>query len=403
MTEKEIKYYLKKVGYKGRNIIEIWYRNPSEAKNQLDNYLPTLGQKIERIIRWKTDEGIKVLGQIRSFIKSKTDLSKITLEQNDKNGYNTPNITIIDFNELKIEGKSINDYMYEKIKHNYSYSGWNDLSGINLSNLTLHNVVIKNALFANANFDNANFDNANFDNANFYNIKFENCNLPNCSFRNCNISSIRIANGSGSFANSNWNGSSVNNVEISSKNFGNNPIYRRVSYFQFLKIALTGKPNNDSNYTNFTTCTLLSDNTNYQFKIHHEYINWYQSSLLKYGKIKSIPNFFRRNVIKMVNFLNALFSMNWFSVSAAFFAASLLIFLFSVIFYYLTTDYYSGMDNYTDSLNFSIQIFTNLGYGDIKPDLSKGSIGNFLVSIESLLGFFWLALIIIVFSKKINK
>ena len=155
MTDRQIRYYFKKNGYNGGSITEIWYQNPVEIRDKLDKYIPALGQKTERLIRWKTDAGLKALGDIRAFIKDKITSTSEINTQSRMSGNNSFRNTVIDFNELLINGQSINDYLYSTIKHLYSYTGWNDLSGIPLDNIRISNAVIKNAQLSQAIFDNS--------------------------------------------------------------------------------------------------------------------------------------------------------------------------------------------------------------------------------------------------------
>ncbi|MFW6046888.1 MAG: pentapeptide repeat-containing protein [Candidatus Woesearchaeota archaeon] len=393
MTEKQIRFYLRKVGYQDRSIVAIWYRNPSEVRGKLDKYLPTLGQKIETIIRWYTDDGIKALGEIRTFIKRKINEASDFNSREMQKGSLKFKKTVIDFNELFIEGQSINEYMYSKINHLYRHNNWNDLSGIPLTNLSLDNAIIANAQLSNAIFDNSNF----------YNVEFINCNLHSCSFKNCHSSTLFISGDRGAFSDCDWRGSLVNNIDISSKNIGINPIYKKISYFKLLGIAIKGDIPKNYNHTHFSACQIFDDNTTYQFRKHIDYINWYQSTLIKYSKLKTERNIFIRIFLMLKNLINAATSMNWYSPFSTLFTGGLVILLFSFIYYFLINSYYLGIENYWQSLNFSLQIFTNLGFGIIKPILSKGILGNTLVSVESALGYFWLALTIMVFSKKIYR
>ncbi|WP_416171396.1 ion channel [Algoriphagus boritolerans] len=62
-----------------------------------------------------------------------------------------------------------------------------------------------------------------------------------------------------------------------------------------------------------------------------------------------------------------------------------------------------NISSFGDSINFSVQIFTGLGYADIKPDLTKGSLGNTIVSIENIVGYIWISLTLVVIGRKILK
>ena len=182
-----------------------------------------------------------------------------------------------------------------------------------------------------------------------------------------------------------------------------NPEYEKISYFQLIKTAFNGKNSRLSSYTNFSTCTLINDNLNFRFKEHIEYINWYQSTMFKYGEIKSESNWLRRNIIRSTNIINAITTMNWFSPIPTLVTGFIVIIIFSLIYCFLFNSFFIGLTSYGRSLNFSVQIFTSLGFGDMKPDLNKGILGSVLISIECALGYFWIALTLMVFGKRIFR
>ncbi|HCG5296073.1 TPA: hypothetical protein NJZ52_003811 [Vibrio parahaemolyticus] len=71
MTENEIREHFEKVGYKGRSIVDVWFQNWDKIRPDLERKHPTLSQKIETHIRWKTDTGKKVLAEILTYIETK--------------------------------------------------------------------------------------------------------------------------------------------------------------------------------------------------------------------------------------------------------------------------------------------------------------------------------------------
>lgn len=393
MTDEQIKYYFKQVGHKGRSITEVWYRNPNEIKSKLDKYIPALGQKIEKIIRWRTDIGIKALGDIRAFIKEKLDGTSEINTKNFKEGNYLFRVPIIDFNELIINGKTINEFLYSNIKHSYSYGNWNDLSGIPLDNIRISNAIIKNAQLSHASFDCSVLQS----------IEFFNCNFNDCSFQNCHLTGLRIPDGSGAFSNCNWIGSTVNAIEISSKNIGINPVYKKISYARLIMSAFNGGSSRQSKHTDFSACTILNDDIIYQFKEHVEYINWYQSTMIKYGQVKKEKRWIKRISKKTINATNALTTMNWYSPISTLLTGIIVILIFSLLYNFAFNYYFIGLDSYGKALNFSLQIFTSLGFGDMKPDLTKGILGSTLISIECALGYFWIALTIMVIGKRLIR
>ncbi|MBK7056750.1 MAG: pentapeptide repeat-containing protein [Leptospiraceae bacterium] len=376
MKAEEIRNLFKLLGFEGRSITEIWYNDDGKLKKKLNEYDQTLAQKIESLIRWETDIGKKVLGEVRAFIKEKIDMTKKVNEDSFQLGIHHFELTIIDFNELKINNKSLNDYFYENVPHSRKYTGWNDLAGIPLENISISNAIIRNALFSDSNFSNSVLQS----------IRFEKCNLNNCSFKNCHVSALRIEAAHGSYSNCDWSGSLVNAIEISSKMFGGNSNLNKISYFELIKRSLCINKKNKS-YTDFVFCQLINDDTDLQFKDIFNYINWYQNTMNLFNSASKEKNPVKKFSKVIMNFAITITTMNWHSFTATVVTGAFIIFIFSLSYWYWN-DIYTDITNYERALNFSIQIFTSLGYGDIKPDLKKSNIGLWVVSLETALGYF---------------
>lgn len=393
MTIEKIKFYFKKVGYKKGSIINFWYSNPAVIKDKLDRVIPTLGQSVEKVIRWETDAGKIALKTIHNFITEKLEETKRINSENFRNKIYNSKKTIIDFNEILIENMSINDYMYSKIKHYYSTSGWNDLCGISLENFWIQNAIIRNAVFSFGSFDGSTLQG----------LVFENCNLNSCSFNDCHLSYLKV-DSIGSLQDCSWINSTINVIEISSKNFGVNPNYSRIGYFSLIKIAITGKieKKEKRNYTDFSSCEILNDDNSLQFKEHSDYINWYQSTIYKYSKINTIENSWLKNSIRITNILNALSTKNWYSPSITILSGAFITFLFSLL-YYFFRDLFQNIDSYSKALNLSIHIFTSLGFSIILPNKDNSELALWIISFECILGYIWLALTMMVFGRKIFK
>lgn len=394
MNDDEIKFYLKKVGLKkDQDIVEFWYSKPGVIRDKLDQIIPTIGQKIEKVIRWKTEDGKIALQQIRDFIKKTLEEKKRIDENNFKNGVNSFDRVIIDFNNVKIENMSINDYMYSKIKHYYSISGWNDLCGASLDGFFLQNAIIKNAVFSFGSFNNSTLQG----------LKFQNCNLSLCSFNNCHLSNVSVDE-NGSMSDCSWINSTLNVIEISSRNFGVNPNYMKIGYWGLIKIAFTGivEKRDTRNYTDFSSCEIKNDNYLFQFREHSDYINWYQSTVHKYSKINEIENFCIKNYKRFSNVFNAISTKNWHSPLVTLLFGAFITFLFSFI-YYFFRDLFENVDSYSKALNLSVHVFTTLGLSNMLPDFDKSEFGLWIISIECILGYVWLALTMMVFARKIFK
>lgn len=391
MKTDEIRKLFKILGFNDRSITEVYYRQDRKLREKLNNYDQILAQKIDSIIRWETDTGKKVLGEVRTFIKRKIEETENRIRESYRQGNILFQQTQIDFNELTIDGKSINDYFYDNVLHIGKYINWNDLSGINLENIRISNAKIYNALFSYANFDNSVLQA----------IEFINCNLSDCSFRNCHLTTLSFKDDFGSFSNSNWSGSNINSIEISNKSFGNSPIFSKISYLELIIRALLPKTAN-SKYSNFSSCRLVNDETDLLYKEVFNYITWYQNTIRLFEKPFRDKNIIKRIIGHTINFCNALFTRNWSSFSSTLITGLFIIFIYSLMYWHWNC-IYLGIDNYEKAVNFSIQIFTNLGYGDIKPDLNYSTVGLWVVSSESALGYFWLALGVTVLGKKIFK
>lgn len=391
MKTDEIRKLFEKLGFNERSITEIYYRNDRKLREKLNSYDQILAQMIDSIIRWETDTGKKVLGEVRTFIKRKIDETEKRISESLKQGNILFEQTQIDFNELTIDGKTINEFFYANVNHIGKYYNWNDLSGISLENIRISNAKICNASFSYANFDNSILQA----------IKFNNCNFSNCSFRNCHLTTLSFENDFGSFSNSDWSGSNINAIEISINSFGNAPIISKISYIELLIRALMLKKGN-SKYSNFSSCRLINDDTDLQYKEVFNYISWYQNTIRLFEKPFREKNIIRRIIAQTINFCNALFTKNWNSFSSTLTTGLFIIVIYSLMYWHWNC-IYLGIDKYEKAFNFSIQIFTNLGYGDIKPDLNESTVGLWVVSSESALGYFWLALGVTVLGKKIFK
>lgn len=393
MTKEKILKHLNKNGLEGKSLVEAWYSDHVKARDLLDKLIPTFGQKIEKQIRWETEPGKKALEIIKSRIVS---LQNDTADRNServRNGNYQIEKTTIDFNQILIGGLSISQFMYTNIPHLYSTGGWVDLSGIPLKWIRLQNCIIQNAQLSLGVFDYSSF----------YNVEFFNCNLNDCSFKNCRIGFIRFGDQSGSFSNADLTDSFVNAIDFSSKYWGG-AIIKKISYLELLKISIAGKNNfnKNSRYTSFLACTVGIDNEHKSYKEKSDYVIWFQETVAILTSVDNHKPSLRREKIRIINILNILFTKNWSSISAIFFSAGLIILLFSII-YFLNKEYFLSLNNFGDSFNFSAQIFTGLGYADIKPDLSKGWIGNTIITIENFIGYIWISLMLIVIGKKIFK
>ena len=115
MDNKNLIKLFKTIGYKGRSVTEIWYRNPLEIKSKLDQLSTSLGQRIEQQIRWETDEGKKVLGEVRKFIKDEA----FSGEDKIIRKYLKPDLLIIDDMGLKQLPRSSGEHLFEVIMRRY--------------------------------------------------------------------------------------------------------------------------------------------------------------------------------------------------------------------------------------------------------------------------------------------
>ncbi|HAH37413.1 MAG TPA: hypothetical protein DEQ87_09500 [Algoriphagus sp.] len=393
MNRNQIQRILKKNGLQGDSLVDVWYSDHSKARDLLDRIIPGYGQKIEKQIRWETEPGIKALEIIKSKINI---LQKETAAQNServRSGDYQIEKTIIDFNQILIDGISISQFMYTNIPHTYSTGGWMDLLGIPLKWIRLQNCIIRNAQLSCGIFDNSEF----------YNVEFLNCNLNDCSFKNCRIGFIRFGDQSGSFTNADLNNAFVNAIDFSSKMWGGAKI-NEISYFGLLKISIFGENSFSkyNNYTSFSACNVSVDSEQEPYKELSEYVIWFQNTISKFSKISSEPRIFPRELHRMKNVLLAFSTKNWSSISAIFFSAALIVLTFSFSFLFLKENFLN-ISSFGDSINFSVQIFTGLGYADIKPDLTKGSLGNTIVSIENIVGYIWISLTLVVIGRKILK
>ncbi|MBA4298918.1 MAG: hypothetical protein C0433_02255 [Cyclobacterium sp.] len=393
MNRDQILRHLNKNGLQGKTLVQAWYFDHVKARDLIDRIIPGLGQKIEKQIRWETEAGKKALEIIKSRIVTLQDETGNRNSERVRMGNYQIEKTIIDFNKILIDGISISQFMYDNIPHLYSTAGWVDLSGIPLKWIRLQNCIIKNAQLSNGIFDNSSF----------YNVEFFICNLNDCSFKNCRIVHIRFGDQSGSFSNADLSETFVNAIDFSFKKWGG-AIIKKISYFDLLKIAITGKNNFSKNngYTSFLACNVEIDNEHNSYKEKSYYVIWFQETVAELTSINDKELSFKREVRRIINILNILFTKNWSSISAIFFSAGLMILLFSFI-YLFNKEYFLSLNNFGDSFNFSAQIFTGLGYADIKPDLSKGWIGNTIITIENFIGFVWISLMLIVIGKKIFK
>jgi hypothetical protein len=283
--------------------------------------------------------------------------------------------------------------MYSNIPHLYSTNGWNDLSGIPLKWIRFDNCIIYNAQLSNGVFDSTKF----------FNVEFFNSNLNDCSFRNCLICYIRFGDQSGSFTNADLTDSYINAIEFSSKKWGG-AVISKISHIDLIKISILGenKFSKNNNYTSFLACNIENDNEHKSYKEKLDYVIWFQETIEKLTSINDQELSLKREKKRIINILIIIFTKNWSSISAIVLSAVFIIFLFSFI-YFSQNEYFLNLNSFCDSFNFSAQIFTGLGYADIKPDLSKGWFGNTIITIENFIGYIWISLMLIVIGKKVFK
>ncbi|HCG5296072.1 TPA: pentapeptide repeat-containing protein [Vibrio parahaemolyticus] len=230
----------------------------------------------------------------------------------------------LDFNEVLVDGKTINEYFYSNVKHASKHFGWVDLSGIPLRDTRISNAVICNAQLSNADFSNSVLQS----------ITFVNCNLASCNFENSHVTMLRFK-GAGGLANSNWISASVNSIDISANQFGAFPVFAKIGYFQLINVALTGRVPRGVKYTDFSNCYLKveSEEDSTQVKLVKEYISWYQNTINRYT-YRSRNDSLLSKIMRVVNnTFNAITTMNWSSLWSTVLTGCSLVILFSALFF----------------------------------------------------------------------
>ena len=126
---------------------------------------------------------------------------------------------------------------------------------------------------------------------------------------------------------------------------------------------------------------------------------WYEF-LKKTNKLKDRLLFLFRSIFHFIFFA---FCGHGEKPSRAFLIISSFIFIFSFIFSHFNLIMKSSCENpvgYWESFYFSIITFTTLGYGDILP---RDAVGQILVIIEVMVGYFMLGALVAIIIRKITR
>lgn len=126
-----------------------------------------------------------------------------------------------------------------------------------------------------------------------------------------------------------------------------------------------------------------------------DYINWYKSHIKKTREIYSTKS----NIKSFFMLLDVLFTGSWKSSKYILISALLLIFSFS-IFYYFNSSIYKNVDDFKLSVYYSIRYFFNVGIGDLE---AKTFTARLMTVFEGLLGYGYLGMLLYRFSIHSDK
>lgn len=277
----------------------------------------------------------------------------------------------------------------ERAKTNETISNFN-LSYANLSNINLVNkgshsgYKINNCDFYKTNFENAHCFKVDFSGSSLMKANFKKANLHFANLRNCNLLGTNFDHAK--LENVIWDENILQEREAhNSSNFE-----EKLDYYQQAEEI----------YRNLRKITEADG--------LFETAGWFFQKEMKMRR-KQMPRYsLKRFISKIVEFSCGYGERPLRIVLIS----ALVIIVFSMVFFLTGLNYndqtiifsfsnslFQNIENFFNSLYFSVVTFTTLGYGDILPL----GISKFFAAIEALLGGFILALFVVVFVKKMTR
>ncbi|WP_105167624.1 pentapeptide repeat-containing protein [Pseudoalteromonas sp. T1lg23B] len=327
-------------------------------------------------------------------------------ECSDEHLFRTSHFNSLDFKSADLRGANFAGALFHNCDMSGVVFGTQDLSSTwflkvrikvmlrliaNLKGAKLVECDFSDCMIQNANFGKAEMHCCTFENSNIYFSSFQSTVLKKSIFNKCVFWAVNIRNtdlSNSQFISANFKESTIAQSNISYCNFHN----AIISGLELVMLPFLSRLKNGKQLS--TQCIGCNIGTSIGGELIKHKVQE-QAHIEEFAEDR--PNTYLLWLLTSDCGKSGYLLGGW---------ATLLILLFSVLFWYLSPDhlnYPEHLQTMKESwfvhLYYSVATFTTLGYGDISP---KTLLAMVLASIEVIIGFIFLGLLITLFSNKIT-